>query len=240
MRILVTNDDGIGAIGLKKLVSVALKYGEVTVVAPKIEQSAKSHAISVRTPFEFKKIEDILPNVNTYYIDSTPADCVRVAYFYLKSDFDVVFSGVNSGYNLGEDITYSGTCAAATEGALLGKKGIAISTDFNTIDKIDDDLDAVLSYIFRNKILDVCNLLNVNIPYKHEGISFARQGKTHYYSNYENKCGFISSIGRPIVIKDEIINSDVDLIYNNKATIMPMVYNRTDESLLEMLINKNI
>ena len=107
MRILVTNDDGVNAQGIKILANVAKKFGEVVCVAPIYEQSGKSHCIDIKEPFVVKKYNDILPEVKTYVVDSTPADCVRIAYYYLKEDFDIVFSGINNGYNLGEDILYS-------------------------------------------------------------------------------------------------------------------------------------
>ena len=238
MRILVTNDDGINAVGIKTLANLASKYGDVFVIAPKEEQSAKSHSIHVRHPIEFKKVEDIGPNIDTYYADSTPADCVRIAYFYLEDQFDLVLSGVNAGFNLGEDITYSGTCAAATEAAMLGRKGIALSTNFDDIDKIEKDLEYVLEYVFKNKIYELYPLYNINIPLNSRSIRYVRQGKTHYYSYYKNDKGYLSSIGRPEATPDDIELSDVDLTYKCNITIMPMSFNRTCEEALKELIIK--
>ena len=126
IKILVTNDDGIDAVGLEYLVKVASKYGSVTVVAPKYEQSAKSQAIEVRKSFECKKIERFT-GIDTYVIDSTPADCVRFAKYGLHYDFDLVLSGINRGYNMGEDIWYSGTVSATFEAVSAKAKAIAFS-----------------------------------------------------------------------------------------------------------------
>ena len=138
-KILITNDDSYKSIGLKKLVKSAMRYGEVYVVAPKFQQSGKSHSLILRHSYECKKVEDIYPGVNTWYVDATPADCVRTAKFYLNLDIDVVFSGINEGYNIGDDIIYSGTTAAATEGALAGYKSIAFSTAHDGLEKIDEN-----------------------------------------------------------------------------------------------------
>lgn len=233
MHILITNDDGIFAPGIKKLVKEALKYGRVTVIAPKVEQSAKSHSITVRAPIEFKKLDDRIEGVDTYYADSTPADCVRIAFFHLKLDFDVVFSGVNAGLNLGEDITYSGTCAAATEAAMLGKKGVAFSCNFKNVDMIDKDLSVAMKYVIDNDLLDKYALYNINIPLNAKGILFSRQGHTHYFSYYSENGSNLTSIGRPEATKDDLELSDVDLTYKNYITITPLNYLRTNEEVLK-------
>ena len=97
MRILVTNDDGLNSAGLKILVDFALNFGEVICIAPIEEQSGKSHCIIIKEPFVIKNYEDIVPGVKTYALSSTPADCVRIAYYYLKEDFDLVLSGHTHG-----------------------------------------------------------------------------------------------------------------------------------------------
>lgn len=239
MHILITNDDGIFAPGLKKLVKETLKYGRVTVIAPKVEQSAKSHCIQVRTPIEFKKIDDIVESVDTYYADSTPADCVRIAYFYLNLDFDIVFSGINAGFNMGEDITYSGTCAAATEAAMLGKKAIAFSCGFGETENIEKELACAIEYVFRNKLLDKYALYNINMPTHAKGIKLSRQGHTHYFSYYENNNGYLSSVGRPEATDDDIELSDVDLTYRKYITITPLNFLRTNEDILKNLLDES-
>lgn len=235
MNILITNDDGINAIGLKQLVSVAIKYGKCTVVAPKVEQSAKSHSLNLRKNLEFKKVEEILPGVDTYYLDSTPADCVRVAYSCLNTKFDLVLSGVNDGYNLGEDIHYSGTMAAATEAAILGINALAFSSKYTMVDKIHEDLEKVMTYVMENKLLDIWPLYNINIPYKYKEIKYGGQGHTHFEIVFEKGDGYVKSVGRPEVCEDDNEYSDVYLVYNDYVSIAPLRFNRTNKQIIEKL-----
>ena len=150
MRILITNDDGVYSEGLRALVEFAKTIGEVIVVAPKSEQSAKSHAITLRKEIECKKV-DLFQGVDAYYVDSSPADCVRFAYYGLKEKFDIVFSGINKGYNLGQDILYSGTVAATTEAASLNIKSIAFSTHHDSFETAIKNIERVYNYILENK-----------------------------------------------------------------------------------------
>ena len=108
MKILITNDDGIDTLGIRLLAKWAKTLGEVTVVAPKVEQSAKSHAIELIKQIEIKKVP-FMDGVTAYSMDSTPADCVRYGVLGLKEKFDLVLSGVNKGVNVGVDVVYSGT-----------------------------------------------------------------------------------------------------------------------------------
>jgi len=124
-RILVTNDDGIHAPGIKVLERIAKSLSkDVWVVAPESEQSAVAHALTLRRPLRARKISR-----RRYAIDGTPTDCVLLAVKSLLTDKapDLVLSGINHGSNIGEDVTYSGTVAAAMEGALLGIPAIALS-----------------------------------------------------------------------------------------------------------------
>jgi 5'-nucleotidase len=124
-RILVTNDDGIHAPGLKALERIAKSLSkDVWVVAPESEQSATSHSLTLRRPVRPRKL-----GPRRYALDGTPTDCVLIAQRHILEDrpADLVLSGVNHGANLGEDVTYSGTVAAAMEGALLGTMAIAFS-----------------------------------------------------------------------------------------------------------------
>ena len=122
-RILCTNDDGVHAAGLKVLVDVASRLGEVIVVAPDREQSATSHSLTVHRPLRATQTPQ-----GYYVIDGTPTDCVLIAVNQLLGPVpDFVLSGVNHGPNMGEDVLYSGTVAAAMEGTILGIPSIAVS-----------------------------------------------------------------------------------------------------------------
>ena len=124
-RVLVANDDGIHAPGLKLLVDVLASVArEVWVAAPETEQSATSHSLTLRRPLRIRELSE-----RRFAIDGTPTDCVLMGINEIMKDAppDLVISGVNRGGNLGEDVTYSGTVAAAMEGTLLGVPSIAVS-----------------------------------------------------------------------------------------------------------------
>jgi 5'-nucleotidase len=122
--ILVTNDDGYRSEGIHALAGALSAVGEVVVVAPVEEASAIGHALTLRRPLRLEAIRD-----RVYGVDGTPTDCVNIALTHVFPGRrpDLVVSGINKGYNLGDDITYSGTVAGALEGALLGFQAIAVS-----------------------------------------------------------------------------------------------------------------
>lgn len=129
MRILLSNDDGINAPGLKLLEKIAHTLtDDVWIVAPELDQSGASHSLTLRDPLRIREVSD-----KKFAVNGTPTDCVLVAATHILKDTPptVVLSGINYGANLAEDITYSGTVAAAMEGALLGIPSIAISQVVN-------------------------------------------------------------------------------------------------------------
>lgn len=131
-RILVTNDDGFDAPGLRILERIARRLcDDVWVVAPESEQSAMGHALTVRRPLRARRAQEEDPT--RWIVDGTPTDCVLVAIRRLMADHkpDLVLSGVNRGHNLAEDVTYSGTVAAAMEGVLCGVPSIAFSQAYD-------------------------------------------------------------------------------------------------------------
>src|ERR1700716_1201085 len=122
-RILVTNDDGYRSEGLRVLADVLRALGDVVVVAPVTEASAIGHALTLRHPLRLERIAD-----RVFAVDGTPTDCVNIAVTQVfKGLPDLVVSGINKGWNLGDDVTYSGTVAGALEGALLGTAALAVS-----------------------------------------------------------------------------------------------------------------
>jgi len=124
-RILVTNDDGVHSDGIHALADALRAIGDVIVVAPHIEASAIGHALTLRRPLRVEQLRD-----NVYEVDGTPTDCVNIAFTKIFTERpDLVVSGINKGYNLGDDVTYSGTVSGALEGALLGVPSIAVSQE---------------------------------------------------------------------------------------------------------------
>jgi 5'/3'-nucleotidase SurE len=125
MRILISNDDGIYSPGITALANVASRFGEVRIVAPDVEQSSMSHAITASRPLRYKRIH--LDDFDAYRVNGTPADCVALGTHHW-GHVDLVLSGINLGLNLGNSCWHSGTLAAAKQAALLGLRGIAFST----------------------------------------------------------------------------------------------------------------
>ena len=122
-RILITNDDGYRSAGLTVLAGALGDVGEVTIVAPVQEASAIGHALTLRHPLRLERIAD-----RVFAVDGTPTDCVNIAVTQVfKALPDLVVSGINKGWNLGDDVTYSGTVAGALEAALLGVPALAVS-----------------------------------------------------------------------------------------------------------------
>lgn len=183
MKILLTNDDGITAEGMRHLVKWAKTKGEVTVFAPKVEQSAKSHSIEIHKSYECKKV-DLFDGVEAYSIDSTPADCVRIAALGMKRKFDLVISGINRGFNLGGDIRYSGTVGACFEGAKLGFKTLAISTDIRSFDNAVRNLDRVYDTICQLEMFKMTDIINVNIPSEGTDIRITKTGPAIYGDDF--------------------------------------------------------
>ncbi len=179
MRFLIVNDDGINADGIKLLAKWALKYGEVLVVAPKHEQSGKSHAIDFMNPIEIKRV-DFVEGVEAWSMESTPADCVRFGIFGLHNKYDVVLSGINRGVNMSGDIIYSGTMGAIFEAGNQHHKGIAFSTTPENLEGAAEYLDVAFNYIIENKLFEYSDLYNVNIPESVKGIKITKQGDGYF------------------------------------------------------------
>ncbi|HEX9246199.1 MAG TPA: 5'/3'-nucleotidase SurE [bacterium] len=163
MKILISNDDGILARGLELLAGVCAEVGQVTVVAPDREQSATSHSLTLHRPLRAIRRAD-----GAFQVDGTPTDCVLLGLGALlpeKPDF--VISGVNHGPNMGEDVLYSGTVAAAMEGLAAGIPGIAFSYgsfDLEHMESHRDGLRRLIERIVQVKDFPEETLLNINLP----------------------------------------------------------------------------
>jgi 5'-nucleotidase len=161
-RILVTNDDGVHSDGIHALARALARLGEVIVVAPHIEASAIGHALTLRRPLRMEQLRE-----GVYEVDGTPTDCVNVALTQLfSSPPDLVVSGINKGYNLGDDVTYSGTVAGALEGALLGIPSLAVSlertADYDFTGAAD--VAASIAEAVLERGLPGRTFININVP----------------------------------------------------------------------------
>jgi 5'-nucleotidase len=163
VRVLVTNDDGYRSDGIRALAGALAQLGEVTIVAPVLEASAIGHALTLRHPLRLEPIDDRI-----YAVDGTPTDCVNIAVTQVFNALpDLVVSGINKGWNLGDDVTYSGTVAGALEAALLGIPAIAVS-----LRQTRGDYDfryaaraaTVMAEAILHRPLPSRTFLNINVP----------------------------------------------------------------------------
>jgi len=190
MNIMVTNDDGIHAPGIRALAAAMRELGQVTVVAPDRERSAAGHSLTLHSPLRVFELHE-----GWYAVDGTPTDCVNMAiHNLLPNTPDLVVSGINHGPNLGDDITYSGTVAAAMEANLMGIPAIAFSlATFNHSDNFGDAAQIALR-VARQVIengLPSDTFLNVNIPDRPLAMMLppiiTRQGKRSFVGKIVDK-----------------------------------------------------
>lgn len=234
MKILLTNDDGIHAPGIRALHAALCREHEVVVVAPSEEKSAASHSLSLQRPLQVSK-EDI-----GYGVGGSPADCVKLGRFAFCKDADMVVSGINRGANLGVDVHYSGTVSAAMEGAMYGVPAAAFSL-FGGEDKAPD-------FAYAAEIcLDILNtarktpmhpgtVLNVNLPRLERGgrypvvaspLGFQVLGE-HYEQDEQGR--YIWK--RERVLRTNTPYSDVELVKAGNIVLTPITWDMTAHAQL--------
>lgn len=246
--ILVSNDDGIFAPGIRALAEVASNYGDVEVIAPDRQQSAVGHAITVLQPLRFNKFQ-IDQNLFGMAINGTPADCVKLAHDkLLKRKPDLVLSGINHGSNAGINILYSGTVSAATEGTILGYPSLAVScTDYDENADLSGTKQAVrrvIEYIFEHGLPRGVTL-NLNVPAGPlKDIKWTRQADSRYVEEYD---GRIDPNNRPyfwITGKFELRDSgddlDVKVLEDGYASLTPIQYDLTSYDILKNMKSQNV
>lgn len=229
MRICVTNDDGIFSEGIILLAEWAKKLGEVTIAAPKTQQSGKAHSIEIHNAFEIRQVEHPT-GLRAFSIDSTPADCVRVALTALGERFDLVLSGVNCGYNLGREIIYSGTVGAALEAGMQRTKGVAFSTGFDTFDGARKHLDMAWDYMQKNALLEKADVWNVNIPQEAvKGIRLTRQGGRFFSDEFIWENDMIRSNGQNVwtPTADDTLDTNA-VLHHGCISLTPLTTDKTD------------
>lgn len=178
MRLLIANDDGIYSPGLRALAIAARQFGDVRIVAPDVEQSSMGHAITHARPLRVKRtpIEDF----DAYRVNGTPADCVALG-IDSWGGADMVLSGINLGYNLGNSVWHSGTLAAAKQAALLAVRGAALSTRTGGSEPDFPRLEPFVIKVIELLIGDdSLQLVNVNLPSEPTGLAWTRQAVQHY------------------------------------------------------------
>ena len=164
-KILVTNDDGIDSDGIIRLVKTAAKFGEVWVVAPCKQYSAMSHSATFWTPIDVWPVDFPVEGIHAYATSGTPSDCICVALnAVLPFKPDVVFCGINAGYNIASSIQYSGTCGAAFEASNQGFHTIAFSEYHEGTHEVTDKYIEEIASVLIDKPLGVNEIWNVNFP----------------------------------------------------------------------------
>ena len=240
-EILITNDDGFESEGLKKLVKMLKKEfkAKITVVAPATEKSACSHSITLTKPLRFVRVSKRFYKLD----DGTPADCVYLALAALYKNRlpDLVISGINMGANVGEDLTYSGTCAGAMEAVLQGIPALALSQFYKTNEKELNFKNALnitkelVEKIFNQGFpLDKKEFLNVNFPSpksKFKGVKICKAGKRVYnfkaHANTNPRgVEYFWLASANLDFEDEK-NSDIALLKQGYATITPIMLDLT-------------
>jgi 5'-nucleotidase len=246
--ILVTNDDGISSAGIKVLAKALKPLGDVYVVAPESEQSAVAHALTLHRPLKSSKTAK-----QHYSINGTPTDCVIIGVNKLLPERpDIIVSGINHGGNLGDDVTYSGTVAAAMEGTLLGIPSIAVSlaTDPRTNGNVNVKpsrfsvaAEIALRYaeIVLKKGLPKDTLLNINVPdvSEPEGVKLTKQGKRIYdnsiqeVSDPRGKKHYWIGGGMPMWESGE--ETDVEAVISGFVSVTPVDLDMTNYKALQFI-----
>ncbi len=236
MRIIITNDDGIDARGLFLLTDWARKLGDVSVFAPKVEQSGKGQAIDLHAPFEVRRV-DYMDGVRAFTVDSTPADCIRYALCGLKEDFDLLLSGMNAGMNIGDDMAYSGTCGAAFEAAYFGVAAVAVSAHPAYLDDAAEHFDRVCEFFREKELFRYGRLFNVNIPPSPGEIRITRKGGPYYRDTFDGDGTMYHAVGYVAHRDRGDLSLDTDAALNGYISVSPLTTDRTDFNVFEKIKN---
>lgn len=241
MKILLSNDDGIHAEGINTLFDFLSGKFEVYMFAPSVERSACSNALTIRNEFKVEKMSS-----NKYSVSGFPADCVNVGiHSGLIPDVDLVISGINHGPNMGGDIYYSGTVAAARTAYICGKTGIAVSLNsVSDFSYLESAAKFMLDYVNQEKnyLLKEHLFLNINYPAVNEcdvqGIMHTFLGKRFYMDHYavkEEKPGVMQVCLDGTLESAEIEGSDITETEKGYVSITPLMLDTTDYKRFEIL-----
>lgn len=237
--ILVTNDDGVRSDGIHALAAALRPLGEVVIVAPHVEASAIGHALTLRRPLRMEQVGD-----GVFEVDGTPTDCVNIAVTKIFGSMpDLVVSGINKGFNLGDDITYSGTVAGAMEGALLGIQSVAVSLA-RTLETYDFGPAAAAAATVAKRLLRAPlsgrTFLNLNVPKgTPKGFRITVQAKRNHVTTVDER---IDPRGRPYYWVEEGENdwephdrSDYQAVKDGYVSVTPLQPDLTDYTALSVL-----
>ena len=249
MKILISNDDGIHASGIRALIErLSLKH-ELYVVAPDRERSAAGHSLTLHSPLRVEELPAMFGAKRCWMVTGTPGDCVKIALNAVLEEHekpDLVLSGINHGPNLGADILYSGTVSAALEGAMMGYPSIAISLANPITDGLEyfhyaANFVAKLIPKIKDLSLPEKTILNVNVPYLMDnsdiaGVAITKLGTRMYTDTYEKR---VDPRGKTyywmageVTKSDAVEGTDINAIRNNKVSITPITFELTYEEIM--------
>ena len=241
--ILVTNDDGVHSDGIHALADAVRPFGDILIVAPLTEASAIGHALTLRRPLRIETLRE-----GVHAVDGTPTDCVNLGCeIILKKLPDLIVSGINKGWNLGDDITYSGTVSGALEGALLGVPSIAVSLkrtrgvfDFTESAKAA----AIVAKMVLEKGIPARTLLNINVPTgTPKGIRVTTQAKRNHVTQIASRT---DPRGQDYYWIDEALDdyhpeggkSDFEAVKEGYTSVTPLQPDMTAYAVIADLENK--
>lgn len=244
--ILVTNDDGITAKGIRSLVEAVQEFGDVVVVAPDSPQSGMGHAITVNKPLRLTSSR-VFEGVEAYTCTGTPVDCVKLAiYEIFKRKPDILVSGINHGDNSSSNVLYSGTMSAAVEGAMEGIPSVG----FSLLDHGSDADFTTSKHVVKKMMQQLLNqqfplgtCLNVNIPNctveELKGVKICRQGKAHWEDRFDKR---LDQFGKPYYWLtgefkkvDKGSEADTLALEQNWASVVPIQYDMTAHHIIPEL-----
>ncbi|BAZ42837.1 stationary-phase survival protein SurE [Calothrix sp. NIES-4101] len=257
MKLLISNDDGVSALGIRTLANTLAEAGhEVTVVCPDRERSATGHGLTLHQPIRAEIVESLFhPSIQAWACDGTPSDCVKLALWaLLDSPPDLVLSGINQGANVGTEILYSGTVSAAMEGVIEGIPSIALSLTSHKLREFQPAADFAKNLVAQlaDNPLPELMLLNVNVPAVQQeeiaGVAITRQGVRRYVDVFDKRIDprgktyywltgeVLEDIEPPIGLNlPQDIPIDVHVIRDNYISITPLQYNLTYTTALTRL-----
>jgi len=250
MKILLSNDDGVMAEGIKALTTELSKEHEVYVVAPDRERSAAGHSLTLHTPIRVEELDSKFGAKRIWITSGTPGDCVKIAINAILSEEekpDLVISGLNHGPNLGADILYSGTVSCAMEGAMMGYP--AIATSLTTMRNDYEDFKVAAEFIAEMiQKLDAYKIpprtiLNINVPGLEKddiaGIAVTELGSRMFTDAYEKRVDPRGKVyywmAGELINEPEDASTDIAAVRNNMISITPVTYDMTRVNIMEEL-----
>jgi 5'-nucleotidase len=249
-KILITNDDGIAAPGIKALTEVMLELGEIYIIAPDSAQSGMGHAITINSTLELKHIPGFLGSQNAYRCSGTPVDCVKMGvHEVMKTRPDLLVSGVNHGSNSSINVIYSGTMSAAVEGGIEGIPSIGFSLCDYSWDANFENIKPFIKKIaleVLEKGLPEGVILNVNFPKtdKIKGIKICRQAKAAWEEEFDKRTNPMGKeyywLTGKFVNHDKGEDTDEWALANDYISIVPVHFDLTAHHAIQHLNSWNL